>query len=938
MTTLLMAWILTHASLAIGGAGTSQPERVIHVDARASGADNGTNWRDAYSSLQAALAVAAPGDEIWVAEGTYRPTAGTDRSATFSLVDGVAVLGGFAGVETDRGERNPAVHPPILSGNVGAADDDTDDSIHVVTAGATAGPSTLLDGFIVERGDAREARRLGGGGLYVAGSPTVSRVTFRNNRAEAGGAVYVDLGSPTFVNCTFTGNAARKGGAFYSRGGTTAWINAAITANTADTGAVGQVESGNVALVNCTAAHNLGKRAGGALSIDGGAVTVHNSIVWGNLPAGPPLGGRSPRVAFSDIEGGFPGAGNVDIDPRFVDPARGDLRLAAGSPAIDAGANGLIPPSVTTAIDGGPRVVADSTRPGDVAPRVDLGAYEFNGRLPVAPEDSEGSGPLGLTGDIDGDGVLDVDDCRPLDPSVWAVPSPARELRFGGSAATTLGWGAPSAKGGTSVLYDVLRSTRQFSFTSATCIYANGVDANTSDTTPVSSAYYYLVRAKNVCGGNLGTDSALSPRTGASCTIGLGQPCAVDGACSSGFCTDQVCCEARCAGVCEKCNLAGQPGICNPEAAGADPADECTAQPVSTCGLSGQCSGSRSCAFHPAGTVCMAASCANSTQQSLPDSCDGAGTCVDGGLLSCSPYACDSGTGSCRTACASNTNCAPGFGCHLGTGQCRANDGASCAAGTQCLSGACCSNICRNTQTSVTNCGSCGLVCTNPNGATSCIGGNCAPICNSNSSSCDGNPVNGCETPLTTLSNCGACGVPCSRANATATCATGACAIQGCNSNFSNCDANDSNGCEISHAAVTGTCASAVDLGSFDGDTACGFLCPSNTSWDQFATRTGSNSAFFRARAFESSTICSATIEHQIRVIVPPGVDYDLYVYRPCGTLVGSSTLGAGQTETVTVSQADGAGDSSFDYWVEVRYFNGSSCSNWTLQLFGHNC
>jgi len=557
----------------------------------------------------------------------------------------------------------------------------------------------------------------------------------------------------------------------------------------------------------------------------------------------------------------------------------------------------------------------------------------------VTPEDDAPSERLDLFADTDGDGVPDADDCRPLDPNAWAVPSPAQDLRLGGGAATTMIWAAPAAPGGTSVLYDVLRSPRQFSFTSATCIYANGLGANTNDTTPVPSAYYYLVRAKNVCGGNLGTDSALSPRTGASCTIGLGQPCAVDGACSSGFCTDQVCCEARCGGVCEKCNQAGQPGICNPEAAGADPADECAAQPVSTCGLSGQCSGSRSCAFHPAGAVCVAASCVNSTQQSLPDSCNGVGACVDGGLLSCSPYACDSGTGSCRTSCSSNTNCAPGFGCHVSTGQCLASDGASCTASNQCLNGACCSNVCRNTQTSVANCGSCGVACTNANGTTSCVSGSCAPICNSNFSSCDGNQVNGCETPLTTLSNCGACGVPCSRANATATCTTGSCAIQGCNSGFSSCDGNDSNGCEISHATVTGTCASAVDLGSFDGDTACGFFCPSNTSWDQFATRNGSNSAWFRARVVESSTTCSATIEHQIRLIVPPGVDYDLHVYRPCGTLVGSSTLGAGQTESVTVSQNDGAGgDNSFDYWIEVRYFAGSSCSNWTLQLFGHNC
>ena len=44
---------------------------VLYVKADAVGADNGTSWADAYSDLQEALAVAAPGNDIWVAAGTY---------------------------------------------------------------------------------------------------------------------------------------------------------------------------------------------------------------------------------------------------------------------------------------------------------------------------------------------------------------------------------------------------------------------------------------------------------------------------------------------------------------------------------------------------------------------------------------------------------------------------------------------------------------------------------------------------------------------------------------------------------------------------------------------------------------------------------------------------------------------------------------------------
>ena len=86
--------------------GTSQP--VLYVDIDARGADDGSSWENAFHSLQDALAVAAKGSEIRVADGVYRPDRGTrvkrgDRRATFELKSGVAIVGGYAGA----GEPNP---------------------------------------------------------------------------------------------------------------------------------------------------------------------------------------------------------------------------------------------------------------------------------------------------------------------------------------------------------------------------------------------------------------------------------------------------------------------------------------------------------------------------------------------------------------------------------------------------------------------------------------------------------------------------------------------------------------------------------------------------------------------------------------------------------------------------------------------------------------
>jgi hypothetical protein len=75
------------------------------------------------------------------------------------------------------------------------------------------------------------------------------------------------------------------------------------------------------------------------------------------------------------------GARDRNEDPRLVDPANGDARLAADSPAIDAGDNAFLPSDVEADIDGEPRPVddpgTDDTGSGDERPVVDIGAHEF---------------------------------------------------------------------------------------------------------------------------------------------------------------------------------------------------------------------------------------------------------------------------------------------------------------------------------------------------------------------------------------------------------------------------------------------------------------------------------------------------------------------------------------------------------------------------------
>jgi hypothetical protein len=94
------------------------------------------------------------------------------------------------------------------------------------------------------------------------------------------------------------------------------------------------------------------------------SIRLHNCILWDNT-VGPFDGGPTQVTAtHSLIQGGFPGTGNLDADPLFVDPDQGDYHLRLGSPAIDAG---LAEDPPGTDLDGNARPCAKE---------VDMGAYE----------------------------------------------------------------------------------------------------------------------------------------------------------------------------------------------------------------------------------------------------------------------------------------------------------------------------------------------------------------------------------------------------------------------------------------------------------------------------------------------------------------------------------------------------------------------------------
>jgi len=228
-----------------------------------------------------------------------------------------------------------------------------------------------------------DCQNAGGGFYFHSGEmelSVLSGLTITNGSGE-GTAIYCDdRTEPTITNCIVIGNAGD--GIYCDHESRPTIANCAVV----DNGGVGIEAWGmeSATITNCTIAQN---GAYGIYSRFGGS-TITNCISWGNDRDG--IYGAMPYVTYSNIEGGYPGEGNIDVDPCFVqlgywadandpniivkpsDPnavwVDGDYHLRPGSPCIDAGARRPVRELPETDVDGRSRVINH---------RIDMGAYEF---------------------------------------------------------------------------------------------------------------------------------------------------------------------------------------------------------------------------------------------------------------------------------------------------------------------------------------------------------------------------------------------------------------------------------------------------------------------------------------------------------------------------------------------------------------------------------
>ncbi|MEW5828230.1 MAG: BMP family ABC transporter substrate-binding protein, partial [Chloroflexota bacterium] len=206
----------------------------------------------------------------------------------------------------------------------------------------------------------------GGGGIFNSGSsPTLTNILFLGNHADsAAGMVNYSSSSPTLTNVVFSGNYAARD-IYY------------------DSAAMTNSYSSNPILTNVTFSHNVGGNAV-VVNTENSHPTLVNDIMWGSALT---LSGliyndltSTTTAAYSDLEGGYPGANNLDADPLFADAdgtddvfgtADDDLSLLPGSPAIDAGDDANCPATDLRGV----------TRPQGA--HCDMGAYESEAQLPT---------------------------------------------------------------------------------------------------------------------------------------------------------------------------------------------------------------------------------------------------------------------------------------------------------------------------------------------------------------------------------------------------------------------------------------------------------------------------------------------------------------------------------------------------------------------------
>lgn len=264
----------------------------LYVNTNVQGDATGVTWQNAFPDLQTALTFAShcPNiEQIWVAKGTYYPTNGSEREATFQLLTGVAIYGGFVGTETLRQQRDITNNLTILSGDIGIPNEQQDNSYHVIT-GNDVDATAILDGFTITGGNANQGElcpdACGGGIFNDNGSPTLNHLLIRNNNAIYGAGLFNWRNShSTLQNSIIKNNISYSGGGMINFEQSSPLIcHVFVTDNIATDSGGGIVnkDDSNATLRHVTLTNNQAIHVGGGILNDNSSPIISHSILLNN--------------------------------------------------------------------------------------------------------------------------------------------------------------------------------------------------------------------------------------------------------------------------------------------------------------------------------------------------------------------------------------------------------------------------------------------------------------------------------------------------------------------------------------------------------------------------------------------------------------------------------------------------------------------------------
>jgi hypothetical protein len=345
-----------------------------------------------YQTITEAARAAQPDDVILVADGTYSEATGEnfpiDLGSSITLKS--AISGSLPLIESNSGQtilqvygENICIEELEFAGNYEAQlsrycisivyNSNVEIRKCVIIRNPGGGvycwsnsTVSFSDCVIADNGKGLWSSASYGGGVLGSMDGEGSHMTFRNclianNTAYSygtfayaeGGGVHVGNGIATFINCIFANNSANSTGvlAMGDRAYAWAWGGGVCNGGT---------------FINCSFINNTvyaiyealfgnwkdGDYRGGAIYGSGEIINcIIDTSMYGDITA-----------RYSDIIGGWEGEGNIDTEPRFVDPQNSNYRLLDSSPCIDAG-------------DPDPQWNDACLPPGKGTERNDMGAY-----------------------------------------------------------------------------------------------------------------------------------------------------------------------------------------------------------------------------------------------------------------------------------------------------------------------------------------------------------------------------------------------------------------------------------------------------------------------------------------------------------------------------------------------------------------------------------